>query len=116
MDELAKRFSDLAEKYAPNVVDAALSAARIEGFSQLAAGALCLFITVAMGQAGRWLWAKAVSMIDQDEADFVRTFSCLSFALALLPAALCMWSLMDPWTWTAIFHPELWIAKRALHL
>ena len=42
MDELAKRFADLAEKYGPNVADAAMAAARIEAYSCLMRGFICL--------------------------------------------------------------------------
>ena len=40
IDEAAKRFAELAEKFDPKVVEATLGAARIEAFSWLASSAL----------------------------------------------------------------------------
>ena len=32
--------------------------------------------------------------------------------------ALCIgvWQFADPWTWTALTNPDLWLAKKAFHL
>ncbi len=110
MDELAKRFADLAEKYGPTVVDAALQAARIEAYSTLAAGVLLLVIGVFLIWLGWKAWNQEWCM---EEAVLLPIIVWLAAALLVL---LGLWFWIDPWTWTALNHPELWIAKKAFHL
>lgn len=113
MDELAKRFADLAEQYGPKVADAALAAARTEAYSCLAAAAMWLPVVVAMVWAGRWLWVRA-GKDDWDECWVGMSISL--WLIAGLAGMFIAWVFIDPWTWTTINHPELWIAKKTFHL
>jgi hypothetical protein len=115
MDELAKRFAELADKYGQNVVDAAMASARTEGLSQLTAGALCLCITAVLVKFARWVWSRGEGA-DMCDRDVIRLLSVVIGMLALIPACVGVWAFIDPWTWTAISNPELWLAKRAFHL
>src|SRR3990167_10726873 len=58
MDELAKRFSDMADKYGPDVVQAALSAARVEGISRLVDGVILFVAAVLFFLVALALWRK----------------------------------------------------------
>jgi hypothetical protein len=114
MDELAKRFSELAQQYAPNVVEAALQATRVEAHSTLVGSfmwfgwaMLCLFI-------GRYCWRKNVC--DDLDMPFGRIGAGILFCVAAGFFAIAIWSWVDPWTWVALNHPELWIAKKALRI
>jgi hypothetical protein len=49
---------------------------------------------------------------DDDWMPAVIIFSIISL-LTFMPG---MWAWIDPWTWTTINHPELWIAKKSLNL
>jgi hypothetical protein len=114
MDEIAKRFAELAEKYGPNVVEAARQAASIEGYSTLVGSLLWLLSAACLILSGRYLWN--ITCKDEFDTSFVKLASGL-ILLAAFPCLLSgIWSIIDPWTWTAINHPDLWIAKRILKL
>lgn len=114
MDELAKRFADLAEKYGPDVAQAAKAAVRTEVYSTLVSSVIWLAFAVAMGLVARWLWR----LKPRDASD--RPIAIFGAVIASLIAAACgasfLWHWIDPWTWTALNHPELWLAKQAFHI
>lgn len=113
MDKLAEQFSELAKQYAPAVVDSALAAARIEAYSTLVASGVGIFCAALLFY-GAYFLAKKVYSGDWDDIAFFPAGICaLAGAIAFLGG---LWGIIDPWTWTAIYHPELWIAKQALHL
>lgn len=113
MDELAKRFADLAAQYGPKVADAAMQAARVEAYSCMAAGALCLLFGAGFFYAAKILWHKW----EKERWDEI---TLLPFGILVLIGitvfTIGVWSFVDPWTWTTLQHPELWIAKKAFKL
>jgi hypothetical protein len=112
MDELAKRFAALAEQYGPKVVDAALSAARTEAYSQLAAAAMWGVLALAIAIGGRFIWSQGVKY----DEDGLRVAACGMWGFAAFCSLFVIWTFIDPWTWTTISNPELWIAKKAFKL
>lgn len=112
MDELAKEFAALAAQYAPSVIDAAKRAATVEAYSTLAGALLWFFVSGASIAAALSCHEKVAG-----EADSGWWFGVIIFGVVGLLCALPgVWAFVDPWTWTAMNHPELWIAKKALHL
>lgn len=112
MDELAKRFSDLASQYAPDVVDAALNAARIEAMSAMVGGVLCFAIAYACYRVGRWmLWTYS-----GEDADLVAMGGGVAWIVGGVTGAIGAWAFLDPWVWVALTRPELYIAKKAIGL
>ena len=110
MDELAKRFAELAGKYGPGAVDAARSAARVEALSTLFGGLIALSI-------GGGMLLAAWKIYKKEEWEEVRFFFVVVLcAVGLLVASLGLWQCVDPWTWTSLFNPDVWIAKRILKL
>jgi hypothetical protein len=113
MDEAAKRFAELAEKLDPKVVEATLGAVRIEAFTWLASSALWFSGAAALAFFAHFLVTKS-NDDDWDKQWFgVGIASYIGAALCFLPG---IWIWLDPWTWTAINHPELWIARLVFHL
>lgn len=110
MDELAKRFADFADKYGPSVVDAALNAVHVEAYSKLVSGVMCLTVAASLFYFARWMWRQEWCSNEAVIAPGV----CWIFAAVF--ALFGVWSIIDPWTWTAISNPELWIAKKAFKL
>lgn len=118
MDELAKRFADLANQYGPAVANAALESVRVEVYSTLVASLLWLGIAGGLGCLAWFIWrsrpAKKVDdFMPDNDARFllsVATWVISSIAGAIFIGVL--WTWIDPWTWTALNHPELYIAKR----
>lgn len=117
MDELAKRFADLATQYGPPVGDAAMGAARVEAYSSLMAAGEGLLAAAGIAWIGRLLLRKAALMDDEDDDRlFPMIFGYVCFALAGFVGIVWLWTFLDPWTWTQINHPELWLAKRAFKI
>jgi hypothetical protein len=112
MDEAANRFAELAQRLDPKVVEATLGAARIEAFTWLASSALWFGGAAALVFFGHLLVTKSNG--DDWSSDWfgVGFASYIGAALCFLPG---IWVWLDPWTWTAISHPELWIARLVFH-
>jgi hypothetical protein len=110
MDELAKQFAELATKFGPQVSDAAKQAVVTTVYSQLVGSVIPLAISVIFLKAGQWLW-------EQDDDDgFLKLFACLAWGVTLVSISVFCWQWIDPWTWIALNHPELYLAKRAFGL
>lgn len=121
MDELAKRFADLAAQYGPAVVSAALGAAQTEGYSCLVASLIQLIFAVGFLLGAKAIWRRRPPLKDGSFANndgraalSVVAGVCVAISCAFLAAAI--WTWVDPWTWTAINRPELWLAKKAFHI
>lgn len=113
MDEIAKKMAELAERFGPQVIDAARGATVVEAYSSMMSSAICLLVCAALTFGGRTLWAKRD--VD-DEFDGYRVVSCIVWAVAAILVIPGAWGFLDPWVWTAINHPDLWIAKKVLHI
>lgn len=110
MDELAKRFADLAAKYGPSVADAAKAAAQTNAYSCLMAGTLAIAIGGFLVWVGLWVHRQE----DWEEEWVLASIAAwIVGGIAIWAGA---WQWLDPWTWTSISHPELWLAKQAFHI
>lgn len=117
MDELAKRFSDLATIYGPNVVNAALDAVRVEAYSSLVGSFMWLGVSlVLLFFANKFNVKWHEEDIDVDSSLGYCLLTVASSIIALGCFVSFVWTWIDPWTWTAINHPELWLAKRVFHI
>lgn len=113
MDKLAKQFAELAEKVGPEAIRVAREAARMEALSCLAGSVMWFGIAASLFYAGRFLAGRA-GKNDWDENWFiVAVFAFIVAGFVMLPG---IWAWIDPWTWTALSQPELWVAKRVLKL
>lgn len=113
MDELTIRFAQFSEKHGPKVVDSVLSAARMEAWSTLVAGALALGVSGAFIYGGNWLYKKS------NEPGWDNDWMVVAFALFIIGGLVAIpgiWSCIDPRTWSTIIHPEYWVAKRVFSL
>jgi hypothetical protein len=124
VDELAKRFADLAEHYGPMVSNAAVEAARIEGYSILVGSLMWLAVAVMFAILAWFIWARRPVKDTRDslykDDNMARDLMSVLAAGAGIVAGACVlaavWSLIDPWTWAAINHPELYLAKLAFKM
>lgn len=113
MDELAKRFADLATQYGPSVINAAKAAARMEAFSTLSASLMIAAFTVIFLLLARYLWNLETESGDDDIA---RAGAVACLVIAMIAGSFALWAWIDPWTWTALTHPEIWIAHKVLKI
>jgi hypothetical protein len=115
MEQLAKSFAELAEKYGPSVADAARGAAVTEAYSCLVGSLIWFLLAIVALSIGRFLW-RVGNDKDHDDDGMAFFFSIVAFIAAGILFMPGLWTWIDPWTWTTINHPELWIAKQAFHL
>lgn len=113
MDQLAKQFAELADKFGPQVAEAAMSAVRVAAYSTLMNGLLLFAVAAACAFGARLMWSK-IKAGDWVEEAIIGPVLLLVAAGVTLTIGLWCW--VDPWTWAAVAHPELWLAKRAFHL
>jgi hypothetical protein len=114
MDKIAEKMAELADKYGPNVVDAARGVAQVEGVSTIVAGCIALGIAALLSGIGVCMWRSQTDRYgDYDGQNIILVI--IGF-FAIFAFLLGLWQVIDPWTWTAINHPDLWIAKKVLHL
>lgn len=109
-DQLMLHYSAVADKFAPQVIDATKQAATMEAYSCLASSLLWFILAIAALAVSRFFYKKTKSYGDWWIGTII--FGVIGTIL-LLPG---LWYWIDPWTWAAINHPELWIAKRAFNL
>src|SRR3954467_12361957 len=114
MEELAKRFADLAEKVGPSALDAARGAVRVEVYSVLASSLIQILVATLLIIAGRRLWAWKTN--DDFDGWFPPTAASVLFGVAAICSMMAVWNWIDPWTWVAMNNPDLWLAKKVLKI
>ena len=114
MDKLVESFERLAANYGPTVVDAALGAARVEGISYLFSSAIWFGLAYLAYRFGNYLHHREYD--GQFNGEFGVLFGHIFLVVGALFAAAGLWAVLDPWVWTAIFQPDLYLAKRAFNL
>lgn len=114
MDKIAEKMAELADKFGPSVIDAARGAVRVEAYSTMAGAFQTAVIATAMIFAGRFLWNYQTA--DSFDRQFPRVVAFLLFGLSVIPFAVAAWAFIDPWTWTAISNPDLYLAKKILKI
>ncbi len=114
MDELAKRFADLAEQYGPQVANAAKEAARIEAYSTLVSGLICGIVGAVLAYLAIYIGRKLYS--EEWQEVLLWPLAAILAVIAVALGWVFLWAFADPWTWATINHPELWIAKKAFKL
>jgi len=112
MEELAKHFADLAEKFRPAVADAAKGAVVAAVYSNLVGSLVALALAGVFYRIGRCL----CNTEDPDGMGAGILFGGLALLISLISACVFVWCWIDPWTWIALQHPEIWIAKKAFGL
>lgn len=113
MDKLAEKMAELAEKFGPTVVDAALGAVRIEAYSSMMSGALAVLAGIVGLFAARFCWRYECKGYDDGIQRFL---GGILAAGSMIPICMGIWSFIDPWVWTAISHPDLYLAKKIFKL
>ena len=115
MDEISKRFAELAQQYGPQVIEAAKQAVVVEAYSTLFSSIIKLCLAAAFAGIG----LRLIKMFPEFDDDWLLPprFVGFSFlAISLIPLIMGVWNWIDPWTWVAMNHPELWLAKQILHI
>ena len=113
MDKLAETFAELAKKIGPDAIEAAKGAAQMQAYSQLMGSILWIAAAYLC-----WLGGKHLMKFkdNEDWGGLLAFFGAFGFFGAFMCASTAVWAWIDPWTWTAINRPELWIAKKVIGL
>jgi hypothetical protein len=71
---------------------------------------VALIVSLTAWRVSRFAWGKS------QHSEGYAILSIASGAICLIAAIFAAVGLLNPWTWTAIYHPELWIAKKVIGL
>lgn len=96
-----------------------LEAARMVGYSTLVGGSLSVIVGVVLLASARWLWLRGEAAIREKreyDAPGWHVLAGASVAGGMLFTFGGLYALTDPWTWTAINAPQLFLAKQGLGL
>jgi hypothetical protein len=110
MDELAKRFADIAAQYAPQVADAAKQSVIISCYSTMLYATIWIIIGLVLIKASTIFWFNRTN---ENLAELPAGILMLLGVGAVIISVLC-W--IDPWLWVALYRPELYIAHSFLKL
>lgn len=102
----------LATQYAPAVTEAGLQAVRVDGYSTLVGSSVGFVLSSALGY-GSWRGIKW-GMKNDDEGACI--LGMVGIVVAAAGIVITVLGLTDPWLWTMLNHPEIYIAKKVMHL
>lgn len=116
MDELATRLTAFADKYGPHLADTVLTATRFSGYASLVGGVVALVIAVVSGWLVRKCF-KEVTSVDETKDPGPYMFAGIMLAaVCLFASVIACAQLLDPWTYAAIFSPDVYLVKKAIKL
>lgn len=103
------------------VTEAALEAARMEAYSNLVSNLFCLGMGTLLCYMAWVLYKKYLgtdkSTYSNEDRTMTYALGCgVSILLGFLFVAIAITGLIDPWLWSTIYNPELWVAKQVLGL
>jgi hypothetical protein len=116
IDLLAGKIAELADKLSGPGAEAVIAGARISAMSTLSSGVIALVVAAGAAWAARKLFAAGGERRNSDDYIGHKFGGGLLAIAAFIAALIGIWAFADPWTWTALNNPELWIAKRLLRL
>lgn len=118
IDNLTGKLAEIVSAMQGPGFEAAKGAASMDALSTLMSGALCGVAASASAWGFRRAWVrhKTVERGDIDAEMYSTLGMFLCGCAAVMFGIPAIWAIADPWTWTALMQPELWLAKRALGL
>ena len=115
MDELATRLTAFADKYGSHLADTVLATVRFQGYADLVGGVVALVVAIASGWGLRKMYRAYVDDTTGSESLFELVILCLA-AVCLFASLVALVQLLDPWTYAAIFSPDVYLVKKAIKL
>lgn len=113
MDELAKRFLELSDKYGSHVVDAARASVQVSAWSNIEGNIITFLVGLAILPIAKWAWNKDVRDAFGD-IPFSRIGAVILIFISLVCFIVFVTSMFDPWTYVPLFNPDLAIAHKIL--
>jgi hypothetical protein len=100
----------LTAKYAPDVVDAALTVVQINGAQRLLTGALCAILAlITVWAFFKWLMPR---LMNSDADPVWIFFGVLTTGAFIVAGVKAAHNLLDIWNWVAVIEPKLYIAYK----
>jgi hypothetical protein len=125
-DAIVAKLGTLADKYGPEVLDAALMVIRLKGVGSVATGLFSAVLTffalryglrlAAEGKRISNIWWMPETPASAPDGTWQIVFGVVLCCAACAGALISFVCLTDLWTYVAIIEPKLWVAKRLLGL
>lgn len=113
---IAKQMQELAKQYGPKVVDAALIVARIDAIQILVLGFCWLIGLIICVSWVVYCIKRNTELKNRSDGGWL----VVAFTTGLFPALCCcvgvVTYLFNVFAWAGVFHPEIWIAAKVMHL
>jgi len=116
IDLLAGKIVELADKLSGPGAEAVIAGARISAMSTLSSGVIALVVAGGAVWLARKLFAAGGERSNSDDYIGHKIGGGFLVLVAFIAALIGVWAFADPWTWTALNNPELWVAKRLMRL
>jgi hypothetical protein len=116
IDLLAGKIVELADKLSGPGAEAVIAGARISAMSTLSSGVIALVVAGGAAWLARKLFLAGGDRRNSDDYIGHKVGGAVLSIAAFIAALIGVWAFADPWTWTALNNPELWIAKRLLRI
>lgn len=113
IEELSIKLEEIIIDKAPEAWNATLTVVQIDGFREILSG---IFILILSGLSF-WIGLKFLRKVNffKDDDDSGFGFSgVIAWIISAILLIISTVELLSIWTWTAIFNPELVIAKKIL--
>lgn len=117
VDAALAKVAELVNEHGESAVSAVESVKQINALEQLLGGSLWLGIAVIFFLLAKWLFNVAkntqVDSYGDNEIKIVLSVGGFLFAggLTLMSLHSALFTLFNPWIWTALFNPRLAIAR-----
>lgn len=115
MEKLTDKLAEIVSSLQGPGWEAAKGAASVEAMSVLASGAICTVVAIGCGLFTYRAVKHVIADTDHDDIGWFIGAICAGLTTGIT-GIRALWAFLDPWTWAALTHPELWLAKRALGL
>ena len=122
VDKLTVMLGEVAERYGPEVVDAALNVARVSAGAALVYAAVGVGLIYSLFRIGiplTYKYRASLSKKNRSEEEFwfpviVIWIPVLFITAGVSLGALRMLQIFNVWNWVGLIEPKLWIAQKVL--
>lgn len=113
--EIITQLQSIVKDNAADAVNLGLSAIKVEGFSYILLGALCLLGSLILLSISYKIWKKwDAEGVTWTQGENYSTYFIIAFVPACALFIFGTLIITYVWNWVAIFEPKLWLAHQVI--